>query len=143
MAVKTKKIPISELGFDLKTERKKRGLSQWDVTVALALNYQTYRSWELNHTYAVPEPMFLRLKEFFTSSENFKPKSTIEFSSLGFDLKEERLKYGYSQTYMAERLGVAKQTYQNWESKTTKSLQPDKYQILKQIFEIEDDVIEK
>lgn len=60
---------LSDLGFDLRTERQNRGLSQRTVAKMLGMSYQSYQSWENGLTKAVRPDNFYKLQDFFTVSE--------------------------------------------------------------------------
>lgn len=54
-----------------------------------------------------------------------KPKiEYVKLDEIGFDLREEREKRGWSQRYMARLIGSSYQSYQNWEQGLTKAVFP-------------------
>lgn len=56
---------------------------------------------------------------------------------LGFSIFEERSKRGWSQRYTAKALGISYQSYQNWENGLTKSVTPQNFEKIKDVFSAE------
>lgn len=61
-------------------------------------------------------------------------KKLRSLGDLGFDIATERAKRGWSQRYVARQLGMAYQTYQNWEQGLTKSVTPENFKKLKDLY---------
>lgn len=62
-------------------------------------------------------------------------KDYKEIGTLGFNLKTEREKRGWTQRYTAKTIGVSCPCYQNWEQGITKYLRPEHFDRLKVLFE--------
>lgn len=69
-----------------------------------------------------------------------KPKiSYVRLDSLGFDLREERERNGWSQRETAKMLGCSYQSYQNWEQGLTKAVFPKTAEKMKEVFGFAED----
>lgn len=57
---------LNELGFDIKEERNKRGLSQFDVSKHCGVSCVSYQRWEAGATKEIRDEHYDRLVEILT-----------------------------------------------------------------------------
>lgn len=112
----------------LKVLRKEKGLTQKDIADLVHVNRVTYTNWE----YGKREPNFEKLSMLaciFDVSIDFLLSENLEISKetylklkeekknlFSVRLKELRLQHGFSQEELAEKIGIKRNSYSDWEN---------------------------
>lgn len=112
----------------LKMLRKEKGLTQQEIADLVHVNRVTYTNWE----YGKREPNFEKLSMLaciFDVSIDFLLSENLEISKetylklkeekknlFSVRLKELRLQHGFSQEELAEKIGIKRNSYSDWEN---------------------------